>query len=89
MNSRNTTPALVQRVLGHCVWMGFALVFVWSGAFFAIRGVIERQGQWFGLSPHEVDVVAYGGLGFAKVLLLLFFVFPYFAVRLALRARKP
>jgi hypothetical protein len=43
------------------------------------------QGKWFGLTPHEIDVIHYCGMAFVKMCVLVFFLFPYIAIRLVLR----
>jgi len=44
-------------------------------------------GKLFGLTPHEVDVIQYCGIAAVKCVVLLFFLFPYVAIRLVLRKR--
>jgi hypothetical protein len=50
--------------------------------------VIHQQAAWFGLTPHECDLVHYGGMGFIKSCVLVLFFFPYFAVGMVLRKRR-
>jgi hypothetical protein len=42
-------------------------------------------GKLFGLALHEVDVINYCGMAVVKVAVVLFFLFPYIAIRLVLR----
>jgi len=79
---------VISRVLGWCVLMGFALLLIWCGAFWWGRDLIFRQAQWFGLTPHECALMIYGALAATKILVLLFFLFPYIAIRLFLRKRR-
>jgi hypothetical protein len=51
-------------------------------------GMMYSQGKWFGLTTHEVDLIHYCGIAFTKICVLLFFFFPYIAIRLVLRRNK-
>ena len=41
----------------------------------------------FDLTTHEIEVIHYCGLALVKICVLLFFGFPYVAIRLVLRNR--
>jgi hypothetical protein len=78
----------VAKVLLRCVVFGFALLLLWVGAFFLAGDVIYGvHGKLFGLTPHELDLIHYCGIAFVKLCVLLFFLFPYLAIRLVLRRR--
>ena len=89
MNDLDEFLVTISQILGRCILMGFALLVVWCGAFWWGRDLIDRQAQWFGVTPHECALMVYGALGLTKILVLVFFLFPYIAIRLALRKRKP
>jgi len=76
---------LIGKVLLRSTIMGFLLLLVWFGFYLAAPQMIYAQGAWFGLSPHEVDLIHYGGMAFVKMCVLVFFLFPYLAIRLVLR----
>jgi hypothetical protein len=78
----------VSRVCLGCVVLGFAFLLVWAAIVAFFPGPIYAQGQWFGLSVHEVDVLHYGAMAFVKMCVLLFFLFPYVSIRYVLR-RQP
>lgn len=78
-----------RRVLGWCTTLGIAFLFIWAGAFLFARPLLHQQGAWFGLTPHECDLIHYGGLGLLKLLVVVFFLVPYLALRLTLRPRRP
>ena len=44
-------------------------------------------GKLFGLTPQEANMVHYYGISAVKCVVLLFFLFPYIAIRLVLRKR--
>ena len=77
----------IARVLLRCFVLGFLLLLLWAASHMFLSGPIYAQGKWFGLSPHEVDVIHYSGMAFVKMCVLLFFVFPYISIRLVLRRK--
>jgi hypothetical protein len=75
----------ISKVLLRCTIFGFLLVLVWFAAYLLAGEMIRRQGAWFDLTAHELDVIHYCGMAFVKSCVLLFFLFPYIAIRLVLR----
>lgn len=75
----------VAKVLLRCFVLGFLLLLLWFFAYLAGGELIYRQGTWFDLTPHEINVIHYCGMAFVKMCVLLFFLFPYIAIRLVLR----
>jgi hypothetical protein len=76
----------LSRALLRCWLCGFFLLLIWFGLYMAAGEVIHRlHGGMFGLSNHEMDVIFYCGMGLFKLLLILFFVFPWLALRMVLR----
>ena len=45
----------------------------------------EVHGKMFGLSAHELDLIIYCGLALHKMVVNVFFLFPWMAIRLVLR----
>jgi hypothetical protein len=80
---------VVAKILLRCWIMGFLLM-LFSFVVFVLTGEIihEIHGKMFGLSPHELDLIMYCGLGFFKLFLLIFYLFPWLAIRLVLRKAK-
>ena len=76
----------LAKVLIRCWFFGTLLV-LFSFVVFMLTGDIidEIHGKMFGLTSHELDLVIYCGLGFHKLFLNLFFLFPWIAIRLVLR----
>ena len=64
-------------MLWNCLLLGFLLLLLWAGLFLGAPGLIYSQGQWFGLSPHELNLIHYCGLGITKLLVLILFAIPY------------
>jgi len=73
------------KVLLRSAVLGFLLILLWFGAYALIPGPMYAQGKWFGLTRHEVDLIHYCGMAFVKMTVLVFFLFPYVALRLVLR----
>jgi hypothetical protein len=75
-----------SKVLLRCWLFGFALLLVWSGVILIGRDfVYGLHGDMFGLTEHELALIFYCGIVFTKVVVLLFFFFPWAAIRLVLR----
>ncbi len=86
-DSKETNDALevVAKALLWCFVLGVVLLLVWVALYMFAPGMIYKQGQWFGLAPHEVDLIHYCGMGFWKAGVLLFFLFPYISLRIVMR----
>lgn len=74
-------------VLIRCWLFGFALLFVWFGAIIS-GAVYKLHGPLMALSEHELEVIHYCGLASLKLVELVFFFFPWLAIKLVLRKRK-
>ena len=78
----------LAKVLLRSFVLGYALLLLWVGTYVLVGGVIYGvHGQMFGLTPHEVEVIHYCGIAFVKCIGLLFFLFPYVAIRWIMRKR--
>ena len=76
----------LAKVLLRCWVFGFLLLLIWFGVYMAAGEAIYRlHGGMFGLSKHEMDVIFYCSMGLCKLFLILFFYFPWLAIRLVLR----
>jgi len=80
---------LLARVMLRCWIFGFVLLYTW----FSIVVLAKERfygfiGNWWGFSNHEMDLTNYCGIALFKLLLIVFFFFPWLAIRLVLRSRK-
>jgi hypothetical protein len=77
---------MLAKVLLRCFVMGYCVLLLWAGVFL-VGGYLtyDIAARLFGLSPHEVDMVNYCGMAFVKLIVILFFLIPYLAIRLVLR----
>jgi hypothetical protein len=90
-NSKETNDFFdtLAKVLLRCWIFGFVLVSIWFGVYLLAGDLVLRlHGHWFGLSKHELDLIFYCGMGLLKLLVYVFFFFPWLAIRLVLRSRK-
>ena len=77
---------VVAKILLRCWIFGFVLLFIWLGAF--MSGAVHKlHGPLMGLSEHELDVIHYCGIALLKLCVIVFFFFPWLAIRLVLRKR--
>jgi hypothetical protein len=86
-NPNATTEVLnaLAKIFLCCTIFGFLLLLIWFAGYMLAPGMIEWQGTWFDLTPHEVGVIHYVGMAFVKSCVLLFFLFPYVSIRLVLK----
>ena len=75
-----------SRILGRCIVMYIALALLWF-ALYLVGGVCSL-GKMLDITEHECAVITYGGIGLLKILGLVFFVFPWFAIQGELRNRR-
>jgi hypothetical protein len=76
----------LERVLLRC-WVFAAVLGLVSFAVLMLTGeIIDKiHGSMFGLSPHELDLIIYCGMGLLKLCVLVFFFIPWLSIRLVLR----
>ena len=79
----------LAKVLIRC-WIFGTLLLLFSFVVFMLTGEIidDIHGKMFGLTPHELNLIIYCGLGLHKLCLNLIFLFPWIAIRLVLRNEK-
>ncbi|MHB0958274.1 MAG: DUF6868 family protein [Pirellulaceae bacterium] len=77
---------VIAKVLLRCWLLGMLLLLIWYGVFLLVPNVIySLHGSMFDLSPHELNIIHYSGMAFVKLVVILFFFFPWLAIRLVLR----
>ena len=80
---------VVAKILLRCWIFGFLLMMVWAAAFLLCGNIIyDLHGSMFGLSPHELNLINYCGMGLTKFAVGVFFFIPWAAIRLVLRKTK-
>ena len=71
--------------------IGLAFLLLWFVLYLIAPGwMFEMNAKWFDIGKSDFDLINYYGIGFVKISILLFFFFPYLAIRSMLRrkARK-
>jgi len=76
-------------ILIRCFLMTMALLLVWF-VLFALAGgfVYDLHSCWFDLDWHTLSWFFYIGMASVKIIAIVFFLFPYIAIRLVLRKNK-
>jgi len=77
---------MIAKVLLRCFVFGCLFLLLWFAFYVLAEDVMHRMhGRLFGFSKHEMALIHYCGMAYVKVCVILFFLFPYIAVRLVLR----
>lgn len=79
----------LAKVLLRCGVLGYVLLLLSVGLLLIAGDPIYRlNGNLFGLSKHELELIIYECIVLMKVIVLLFFWIPWLAIRLVLRKAK-
>ena len=77
------TIEMMRAALGWCSIINMGLLLWW---FFAITvlhdWVYKIHSKWFKLSPETFDAIHYSGIAFFKIVVFVFNIVPYFALRI-------
>lgn len=75
----------LTRMLLRCIVVGFGLLLIWFILVLVGGNVLfEIHSKIFNITRHEFDLVHYWCMSLAKILILVFFVIPFIAIRLTL-----
>ena len=89
MNSTPISLEIIAKILIRCFWMGIAFQFYLL--FWALPGAdwaYSVHSKLFDFSRSEFDLMMYGFMGLVKLISIVGFLFPYFAIRLVIRQRS-
>ncbi len=76
----------VATILLRSFLFGLAFLLLWFVLYLIAPGwMFEMNARWFNIGKRDFDLINYFGMGFVKVSILLFFFFPYLAIRSMLR----
>ena len=87
-NNENIIALLdaTAKILLRCFLLGYLFLLVWAAAYLLAGEWIYRlNGPLFSVSQHEMNLLHFYGIAFVKCCVILFFLFPYIAIRLVLR----
>ena len=88
-NNVNDLLDALAKVLLRCSVLGFLLLFISFGVFLLVDDWAHGfHARWFNVSKHEFDLMYYYGMAYMQISVILFFLFPYIAMRLVLRKRN-
>jgi len=69
--------------------IGLASLLLWFLLYLIAPGwMFDTNAKWFNIGKRDFDLINYFGMGFVKISILLFFFFPYLAIRSMLRRKK-
>lgn len=77
------TLEIIRDVLAWCAVMNIVLLLVWF-LFFAIAHdwVFRIHSKWYNLPADRFDIIHYSGILFFKMLIFMFNIVPYLALRI-------
>jgi len=79
----------VATILLRSFLLGLAFLLLWFILYLTAPGwMFEMNARWFNIGKRDFDLINYFGIGFVKIVIILFFFFPYLAIRSILRKRK-
>ena len=79
----------LAKVLLRCGVFGYLLLLLSAGVILIAGDPIYRlNSSLFGLSKHELELIIYECIVLVKVIVLLFFLIPWLAIRMVLRKAK-
>ena len=79
----------VATILLRSFLLGLAFLLLWFILYLtAPDWMFEMNAKWFNIGKRDFDLINYFGIGFVKIVIILFFFFPYLAIRSILRKRK-
>ena len=68
---------------------GLAFLLLWFVLYLIAPGwMFEMNARWFNIGKRDFDLINYFGIGFVKISIFLFFLFPYLAIRSMLRKEE-
>ncbi len=77
------TLEIIRSVLGWCTIMNGAVMLVWALFFVCAHEWAHRMhGKFFSLSKETFDAMHYAGMGIFKMVVIVFNLVPYLALRI-------
>jgi hypothetical protein len=79
----------VATILFRSFLFGLAFMLLWFLLYLIVPGwMFDMNARWFNIGKRDFDLINYFGIGFVKMCILLFFFFPYLAIRSMLRKKE-
>jgi len=68
--------------------LGLAFLLLWFLFYLIAPGwMFEMNARWFNVDRRDFELINYFGMGFVKISIVLFFFFPYLAIKWTLRKK--
>ena len=78
-----------RRILGICTLLNYAVLIVWFAVFsLGYDWIYRLHSLWFSMSKENYDVANYLAMAVYKILVLVFNLIPYIALRLTASEEK-
>ena len=88
MNNKHDQLEYLARVLIRCFLLSVALLAFWGVCFLVIDDwAYGFHSRFFEMTRPQFDLIMYCGMAFVKLSAFVFFLVPYIALRLVLRAQ--
>jgi hypothetical protein len=79
---------MLATILIRSFLVGLAFLLLWFLLYLIAPGwMFETNAKWFNIGKRDFDLINYFGMGFVKISILLFFFFPYLAIRSMFRRK--
>lgn len=76
----------LSKVLLRCWVIGFIVLLIWFGAVMVAGDFVYGvHGKMFDLTRTQLNSIHYCGMGLLKLVVAMFFLFPWIAIRMVLR----
>jgi len=77
------TIETIRAALGWCTIINVGLLLWWFLAITLLHNwIYKMHSKWFKLSEEKFDAIHYAGIAFFKIIVIVFNVVPYFALRI-------
>ena len=77
-------------ILIRCFWGGMALLILWFAGYAAAGDwIYQIHSRWFQIPRQSFDAIHYAGMAFTKIAIILFFLLPWIAIKLAPGKKHP
>lgn len=78
---------IAANILGWAAVFGLLIVTIWFGIFLS-GAACSLNMPLFNLTQHECELFSYGGLAITKILVIVFLVLPWLAIKLVQRKER-
>ena len=74
---------ILSKFLFWCAVVNYVILIIWFVVFvFARERIYKIHGKWYPISSEQFNAINYAGIAFYKILVLVFNLVPYIALRI-------